>query len=157
VQTNAATHARTIALLGGTGSIGQSVLKVLRLHPDKYQLYGVSAHHNIADLAAICIEFQPSVAIVADAAGAKALRAALGGALATLEIAIGAQALCSLAQAPEVDTVVAAIVGAAGLPSTLAAANAGKRLLLANKESLVVGGALVSTTRCFSACQRRAH
>ncbi len=134
--------ARQVALLGATGSIGQSTLKVLRLHPDKYQLYGVSAYRNLTDLARICNEFKPAIAVVATEEAAKILRAMLHA--NALEILIGERALCDLASAIEVDTVVAAIVGAAGLPSTLAAARAGKRILLANKESLVIAGALVT-------------
>ena len=134
--------ARQIALLGATGSIGQSVLKVLRLHPDKYQLFGVSAHRNLVELARICLEFRPQVAVVADASAAVSLREMLPD--NSVEILIGKQALCLLANANAVDTVVAAIVGAAGLPSTLAAACAGKRILLANKESLVIAGELVT-------------
>ncbi len=133
---------RQIALLGATGSIGQSTLKVLRLHPDKYQLFGVSAFRNLAELARICLEFKPCIAVVADADAAISLRKMLPG--KTPEILTGAQALCILASTSEVDIVVAAIVGAAGLPSTLAAAHAGKRILLANKESLVIAGALVT-------------
>ena len=133
---------RQVALLGATGSIGQSTLKVLRLHPDKYQLFGVSAHRNLVDLAHICREFKPRIAVVADADAAITLREMLPG--KAPEILTGAQALCTLASTSEVDTVVAAIVGAAGLPSTLAAANAGKRILLANTESLVIAGALVT-------------
>lgn len=133
---------RQLALLGATGSIGQSTLKVLRLHPDKYQLFGVSAHQNIAELARICLEFRPSVAVVADAKAAMSLRQMLSG--NSVEILVGKQSLCLLASANAVDIVVAAIVGAAGLPSTLAAAQAGKRILLANKESLVIAGALVT-------------
>ncbi len=131
-----------IALLGATGSIGQSTLKVLRLHPDKYQLFGVSAYRNLVELARICIEFCPRIAVVADNSAAIALREMLPG--MSIEILTGEQALCLLAGSSEVDIVVAAIVGAAGLPSTLAAANAGKRILLANKESLVIAGALVT-------------
>ncbi len=142
---------RQIALLGATGSIGQSTLKVLRLHPDKYQLFGVSAHRNLAELARICLEFKPHIAVVADAAAAISLRAMLPG--KTPDILHGAHSLSALARAAEVDTVVAAIVGAAGLPSTLAAANAGKRILLANKESLVIAGDLVTqAARKSGAC-----
>ena len=136
------TSVRQVALLGATGSIGQSTLKVLRLHPDKYQLFGVSAHRNLADLSRICLEFKPRIAVVADIASAISLRELLPG--NAPEILIGAQALSTLASATDVDVVVAAIVGAAGLPSTLAAARAGKRILLANKESLVIAGALVT-------------
>lgn len=134
--------AQRIALLGATGSIGQSTLKVLRLHPDKYQLFGVSAHRNLVALAQICLEFSPRVAVVADNSAATALRAMLPG--SSPEILTGEQALCLVASSSEVDIVVAAIVGAAGLPSALAAAQAGKRILLANKESLVIAGELVT-------------
>lgn len=139
------TSVRQIALLGATGSIGQSTLKVLRLHPDKYQLFGVSAYRNLAELARICLEFKPRIAVVADAEAALRLREILPE-NNEAEIWVGGQALDTLASASEVDVVVAAIVGAAGLPSTLAAAIAGKRILLANKESLVIAGALVTQT-----------
>ena len=142
VSHRSANSVRQIALLGATGSIGQSVLKVLRLHPDKYQLFGVSAHRNLVELAHICLEFRPRIAVVADTVAALSLRDMLPG--SSVEILTGAQALCLLASANEVDTVVAAIVGAAGLPSTLAAAQVGKRILLANKESLVIAGELVT-------------
>ena len=140
-----AASVRQIALLGATGSIGRSTLKVLRLHPDKYQLFGVSAYRNLAELARICLEFKPRIAVVADAEAAIRLREMLPE-NNELEIWIGGQALNTLASTSEVDIVVAAIVGAAGLPSTLAAAIAGKRILLANKESLVIAGALVTQT-----------
>ena len=140
-----AASVRQIALLGATGSIGRSTLKVLRLHPDKYQLFGVSAYRNLAELARICLEFKPRIAVVADAEAAIRLREMLPE-NNELEIWIGGQALNTLASTSEVDVVVAAIVGAAGLPSTLAAAIAGKRILLANKESLVIAGALVTQT-----------
>ena len=136
---------RQIALLGATGSIGRSTLKVLRLHPDKYQLFGVSAYRNLAELARICLEFKPRIAVVADAEAAIRLREMLPENNEP-EIWMGGQALNTLASTSEVDVVVAAIVGAAGLPSTLAAAIAGKRILLANKESLVIAGALVTQT-----------
>ena len=140
-----AASVRQIALLGATGSIGRSTLKVLRLHPDKYQLFGVSAYRNLAELARICLEFKPGIAVVADAEAAIRLREMLPENNEP-EIWIGGQALNTLASTSEVDIVVAAIVGAAGLPSTLAAAIAGKRILLANKESLVIAGALVTQT-----------
>ena len=136
---------RQIALLGATGSIGRSTLKVLRLHPDKYQLFGVSAYRNLEELARICLEFKPRIAVVADAEAAIRLREMLPENNEP-EIWMGGQALNTLASTSEVDVVVAAIVGAAGLPSTLAAAIAGKRILLANKESLVIAGALVTQT-----------
>ncbi len=140
-----------IALMGATGSIGQSTLKVLRLHPEKYQLFGVSAHRNIALLAQICVEFRPKIAVVADADAAQELRALLPD--IQVEIWHGASALNDLVSADSVDAVVAAIVGAAGLASTLAAATAGKRLLLANKEALVIAGSLVMSAAIASGAQ----
>ena len=133
-----------LAVLGSTGSIGVSTLDVVARHPDRFEVHGLSAHSRIDDLAAQCRRFLPSVAVVPDAAAADRLREALSGdaALRGLDILTGADGLCRMAAAPEVDSVMAAIVGAAGLAPCLAAARAGKRLLLANKEALVVGGAL---------------
>jgi 1-deoxy-D-xylulose-5-phosphate reductoisomerase len=145
---------QNVVILGATGSIGQSTLKVLRLHPERFRLFGVSAHRNLDKLAQICVEFRPAVAVVANAADVAELRtlmtAKLGQSAPSIDIHVGPEALVALARGAEVDTVVAAIVGAAGLPSTLAAAASGKRLLLANKESLVVGGALVSAAAARS-------
>ena len=83
-----------IALLGATGSIGQSTLKVLRLHPEKYELFGVSAHRNLVELARICVEFSPRIAVVADNSAATTLREMLPG--MNLDILTGEQALCML-------------------------------------------------------------
>lgn len=137
-------HRQRLAVLGSTGSIGVSTLDVVARHPDRFEVYGLSAHSRIDELAAQCRRFLPRVAVVPDAAAASRLRQALSGesALQGLEILTGAAGLCQMAAAPEVDSVMAAIVGAAGLAPCLAAARAGKRLLLANKEALVVGGAL---------------
>jgi 1-deoxy-D-xylulose-5-phosphate reductoisomerase len=134
---------QTLALLGATGSIGFNTLKLLRMHPQRYQLFGVSAHANVALLLQIIIEFRPEIAVVGTADAANLLRTDIQRLNLECAVEVGPGALCELASAPQVDTVIAAIVGAAGLPSTLAAAQAGKRLLLANKESLVIGGALV--------------
>ncbi len=136
---------QNIALLGGTGSIGASTLKVLRLHPDKYRLFAVSAHRQTAALFKICDEFRPELIALGHSEQQAQFRdwlSALKG--YTPELLVGASALDTLAAHDEIDTVVAAIVGAAGLSSTLSAAKAGKRLLLANKEALVIGGALVT-------------
>jgi 1-deoxy-D-xylulose-5-phosphate reductoisomerase len=145
---------RNVALLGGTGSIGQSTLKVLRLHPEKYRLYGVSAHRQIAPLFEICKEFRPSMIVLSDAR----VRADFQQMLSSIagyrpELLIGQSALTDLAAHHEVDTVVAAIVGAAGLASTYAAAASGKRILLANKEALVIGGDLVTAAAQKSGAQ----
>jgi len=131
-----------ITLLGATGSIGVSTLDVVARHPDRYRMYALSAHTRVAELAAQCEQFRPAVAVVATAAAAEALRALLKNKGVPTEVAYGEQALCDVASAAECTTVMAAIVGAAGLRPTLAAARAGKKLLLANKEALVMSGAL---------------
>ena len=131
-----------VTLLGGTGSIGVSTLDVIARHPAQFEVFALTAHGRIDELAAQCLRFKPSFAAVPDAAAAKRLREALRREGSRTEVLAGTQALCDLAAHPEVDTVMAAIVGAAGLAPCLAAARAGKRLLLANKEALVVGGAL---------------
>ncbi|WP_119354586.1 1-deoxy-D-xylulose-5-phosphate reductoisomerase [Azohydromonas sediminis] len=131
-----------LCILGATGSIGRSTLDVVARHPQRYEVFALSAQSRIDDLAQQCVRFRPRHAVVADDAGAARLREALRAHGVATEVHVGAQALCELAAHPEVDAVMAAIVGAAGLPSCLAAARAGKRLLLANKEALVVGGAM---------------
>jgi len=129
-----------VTILGSTGSIGVSTLDVMARHPGRFEVFALTAHRRIDELAAQCIEFSPRYAVVPDAASARALRAKLDG--RATKVLDGAGALCEVAAHPEVDAVMAAIVGAAGLAPCLAAARAGKRLLLANKEALVVGGAL---------------
>ncbi|MFN8897294.1 MAG: 1-deoxy-D-xylulose-5-phosphate reductoisomerase, partial [Pseudomonadota bacterium] len=131
-----------VAILGSTGSIGTSTLDVIARHPDRYEVFGLSAHDRVAELREQCLRFAPRWAVLPDVAKARALRAELAGSGLRTEVLDGAAALCELASAPEVDAVMAAIVGAAGLPPCLAAARAGKRLMLANKEAIVVGGAL---------------
>ncbi|RFP19091.1 MULTISPECIES: 1-deoxy-D-xylulose-5-phosphate reductoisomerase [unclassified Duganella] len=131
-----------ITILGATGSIGVSTLDVLARHPERYSVYALSAHSRVDELAAQCIQFRPARAVVGTAAGASALTALLRAAGVNTEVEYGEAALCSIASAPEVDSVMAAIVGAAGLAPTLAAARAGKKVLLANKEALVMSGQL---------------
>jgi 1-deoxy-D-xylulose-5-phosphate reductoisomerase len=131
-----------LAILGSTGSIGVSTLDVVARHPDRFEVVGLSSHRRIADLAAQCRRFAPRVAVVPTPTAADDLRAALGADLRGTEIEVGEAALERLACNDAVDAVMAAIVGAAGLRPCVAAARAGKRLLLANKEALVVGGAL---------------
>lgn len=130
-----------IALLGATGSIGTSTLDVLRGHPGELSLFGVSAHRDWKKLAQICQEFRPAIAVLAD----PGLKNEIDHSLfpAETEVQFGAAAITELARLSEVHTVVAAIVGAAGLASAYAAARAGKRLAIANKETLVVAGPLV--------------
>lgn len=129
-----------IALLGATGSIGTSTLDVIARHPDRFQVQALSANGDVGKLVELCRKFRPAFAVIADATRHGQLADGLRTAgLATIALA-GAQALVDVASDPESDTVVAAIVGAAGMASTLAAARNGKRLLLANKESVVLAG-----------------
>ncbi|MEA3220379.1 1-deoxy-D-xylulose-5-phosphate reductoisomerase [Immundisolibacter sp.] len=132
---------RGVALLGATGSIGDSTLSVLALHPDRYRLQVVAARRNVPRMLEICRQFRPPLAVLTEPAAAAELRAALGAGQAT-QVLAGHEVLEQVVRAPEVDVVVAGIVGAAGLASSLAAAQAGKTLLLANKEALVMAGAL---------------
>ncbi|KQB53979.1 1-deoxy-D-xylulose 5-phosphate reductoisomerase [Pseudomonas endophytica] len=131
-----------ITVLGATGSIGLSTLDVIARHPDRYQVFGVSGYSRLAELFAICVEHRPRVAVVPDERSASQLQADLHSAGLATEVWVGEQGLCQMASAPEVDAVMAAIVGAAGLRPTLAAVNAGKKILLANKEALVMTGDL---------------
>lgn len=133
---------QSITLLGATGSIGQSTLDVLARHPERYSVYALTAHRQIDALAALCERWQPMVAVVGSEADAQRLRDMLKGSAPSTEVRFGADALAEVAQTEEVDTVMAAIVGAAGLLPTLAAVRAGKRVLLANKEALVMSGAI---------------
>ena len=132
-----------VAVLGSTGSIGESTLDVLARHPQRFRLVALAANTNAAKLARQVLAFRPAYAALADEAAAGELRQLLGNAAPATRVLAGAAALEELAAASEVDCVMAAIVGAAGLRSTLAAARAGKRLLLANKESLVMAGPLL--------------
>lgn len=129
-----------VTLLGATGSIGTSTLDVIARHPDRYRVFALTGHSRIDDLARLCRLHRPEVAVVGTAKDADRLASQLAG--QSVSILHGADALCQVASAPESDTVMAAIVGAAGLLPTLAAVRAGKRVLLANKESLVMSGAL---------------
>jgi 1-deoxy-D-xylulose-5-phosphate reductoisomerase len=131
-----------VAILGSTGSVGVSTLDVIARHPDRFEIVGLSSHQRVDELFAQCQRWRPRFAVLPDAARAAELRTRLRAASLTTEVMSGEAALCDLAAHPDVDSVMAAIVGAAGLPPCLAAARAGKRLLLANKEALVVGGAL---------------
>jgi len=131
-----------LSILGSTGSIGTSTLDVVARHPDRFRVYALTAHRQIDRLFEQCRTFLPEVAVVADAEGAAELGQRLRAARLSTEVAYGPQALNVVASAAGCDTVVAAIVGAAGLASSLAAARAGKKILLANKEALVMSGAL---------------
>ncbi|MFZ6754361.1 1-deoxy-D-xylulose-5-phosphate reductoisomerase [Undibacterium sp. Dicai25W] len=132
-----------VCILGATGSIGVSTLDVIARHSDKYSVYALTAHSQIEKLAAQCAQFHPKVVVVGSATAADGLRQLLvASGLGNIQIEFGASALCAVASAPECDIVMAAIVGAAGLPASLAAAESGKKVLLANKEALVMSGNL---------------
>ena len=130
-----------VSLLGATGSIGQSTLDVLARNQDRYQLFAVSGYSRLQELLQICRDYQPQWAVV-PAKEAANFRKQLAEAGLKTEVLEGEQGLVEIAAHPETEVVVAAIVGAAGLLPTLAAVKAGKRILLANKEALVVSGAL---------------
>ncbi|AJD48826.1 1-deoxy-D-xylulose 5-phosphate reductoisomerase [Isoalcanivorax pacificus W11-5] len=131
-----------LTLLGATGSIGTQTLAVLALHPARYRVYALTAGSQWQALAAQCETWQPRYAVLADEQAALSLRNHLQALGSQTEVLAGDAALAQVAAAAEVDTVVAAIVGAAGVRPTLAAVHAGKRVLLANKEALVVTGQL---------------
>ena len=134
---------RRVAVFGATGSIGASALDVIARHPDRYQVTVLAAGRQVQALVALCAAHRPAHAVIADEALYAALRDGLHDAGLATEAHAGAAALDALAASDQCDTLVAAIVGAAGLSSTLAAAAAGKRILLANKESLVLAGELL--------------
>ena len=133
---------QTLTVLGATGSIGQSTLDVVARHPERFRVYALTGRSRLELLAAQCARFAAQFAVVADDAAAAQLRARLQTEGAGTEVLVGAEHLSAVSQAPEVDVVMAAIVGGAGLRPTLAAARAGKRVLLANKEALVMAGSL---------------
>ena len=136
------TPAQQITVLGATGSIGLSTLDVIARHPQRYQVFALTGFSRLAELEALCLRFKPRYAVVPQPAAAQALQSALQLAGLTTRVLVGEAGLCQVAAHPEVDAVMAAIVGAAGLPPTLAAVEAGKKVLLANKEALVMSGAL---------------
>lgn len=129
-----------LTILGSTGSIGVNTLDVVRRHSDRYQVLALCAYRQVDRLYEQCLAFRPRFAVVGEAALAVQLTERLRQAGCSTEVEYGPEALVRMASLPEVDVVMAAIVGAAGLPSTLAAARAGKRVLLANKEALVMAG-----------------
>ncbi|WP_271103681.1 1-deoxy-D-xylulose-5-phosphate reductoisomerase [Pseudomonas tohonis] len=131
-----------ITVLGATGSIGLSTLDVIARHPLRYEAFALSGFSRLSELQALCLRHRPRYAVVPDQESARHLQAGLQGAGLTTEVLVGEGGLCEVASHPEVDAVMAAIVGAAGLKPTLAAVEAGKRVLLANKEALVMSGAL---------------
>lgn len=133
---------QSVTVLGATGSIGTSTLDVIARHPGRYRVHALTAHRSREALLRLCLSHRPSVAVLDDERDATWLRERLTAAGLVLEVRSGDSALLEVASATEVDVVMAAIVGAAGLLPTLAAVRAGKRVLLANKEALVMSGAL---------------
>lgn len=133
---------QNVTILGCTGSIGASTLDVVRRHPDRYRAFALCAHSQIDKLFEQCLEFRPEYAVLKDARLAGEFQRRCQAAGLSICVRHGVEALVELAAHPLVDTVMAAIVGAAGLEPTLAAARAGKKILLANKEALVMAGEL---------------
>ena len=135
-------QAAGITILGATGSIGASTLDVISRHPERYRVVALTANRDVDSLARQCAEFHPRFAVMADTDAAERLRRRLREQAPDVDVLGGPDALARVAALPEVDYVMAAIVGAAGLLPTLEAARHGKRVLLANKEALVMSGAL---------------
>lgn len=131
-----------VTVLGASGSIGVNTLDVIERHSDRYQVFALTAARSVETIKAQCLKHRPKFAVMTDDAAARQLRDALQSADVATEVLCGEDALADVAAHDEVDIVMAAIVGAAGMPSALAAARAGKRLLLANKEALVTAGGL---------------
>lgn len=138
---------QNLTILGATGSIGLSTLDVICRHPDKFNLYAVSGNTNVKAMAKICLEHKPQIAVMVEEAAACALKALVPSSVKVLS---GKEALVEIAACTDVDTVMAAIVGGAGLEPTMAAAKSGKRILLANKEALVMSGELFLDEVCKS-------
>ncbi|HEY4714674.1 MAG TPA: hypothetical protein VIH30_10615, partial [Aquirhabdus sp.] len=150
-QTSAKKEKQNVCILGATGSIGESTLKVLALHPEHFQVYALSGYGRLAQLADLCAQYQPTYVSVPASKGEQFfqdLKQRFPEAK-TPHIVEGEAGLKLIAAHADVDVVMAAIVGAAGLEPTLAAVQAGKRVLLANKEALVMAGSL------FMDCVRR--
>ena len=137
---------QVLTILGSTGSIGESTLDVVSRHPEKFRVFALAGHRQVDKLAAQCKQFRPEYAVVGDAGHAAELEKKLKQEGIDTQVLYGAQALINVASAEEVSGVMCAIVGAAGLPSALAAAQKGKTIYLANKETLVVSGALFMET-----------
>jgi 1-deoxy-D-xylulose-5-phosphate reductoisomerase len=137
---------QNIAILGATGSIGASTLDVIARHPSRFRVAALTANRQVDDLAELCRRHRPDTVCVADASQVQRLRERLAAAGVACRILAGEEGLVETASSPDVDCVMAAIVGAAGLRATLAAAEAGKKLLLANKEALVVAGPVFMDT-----------
>lgn len=137
---------QVLTILGSTGSIGRSTLDVISRYPDKFEIFALTGHHQIDKLAEQCLQFCPRYAVVVDIGYAEQLAKQLEILGSQTEVLCGQEALVEVAVANEVTGIMSAIVGAAGLPPTLAAAKAGKTIYLANKETLVVAGSLFMQT-----------
>lgn len=133
---------RKLTILGATGSIGASTLKVVKENPEQFDIVALAAGVNVEKMRELCQIWQPQYAVMASVEAAKQLATQLTDLKLRTEVLYGIDAMCHVASMPEVDTVMAAIVGAAGLVPTMAAVKAGKRVLLANKEALVMSGQL---------------
>lgn len=133
-------HKQRIAIFGSTGSIGVSTLEVLSLHPDRFEVFVLTASTQVDKMLQQCVQFRPAFAVMASTAHGQELARQCRALGLPTQVLCGSAAITEMAQHEQVDVVMAAIVGAAGLASCLGAARAGKRLLLANKEALVVGG-----------------
>jgi 1-deoxy-D-xylulose-5-phosphate reductoisomerase len=131
-----------ITVLGATGSIGLSTLDVIARHPDRFQVFALSGFTRLSELLALCVRHAPRFAVVPEVNAGRRLQEELRAAGLSTQVLVGEEGLCQVAADPQVDAVMAAIVGAAGLRPTLAAVEAGKKILLANKEALVMSGAL---------------
>lgn len=136
------TSPQVLTILGATGTIGVNTLDVVARHPERFNIFALTGATQTEKLFRQCLQFRPRYAVMTEQAAASELREKLAAAKCDTEVLAGPRALIDVATAPEVTTLMAAIVGAAGLPATLAAAKAGKRILLANKETLVVSGQL---------------
>ena len=134
---------KQLTILGATGSIGTQTLQVVDLHRDKYDIYALSAHSSVDTMITLCHTYNPKVVVMTQPSAAKELQNQISK---SISVYSDVRALIDIASAPEVDIVMSAIVGSAGMHSTLSAAQAGKRILLANKESLVLGGHIIMST-----------
>ncbi len=133
---------RKLTILGATGSIGASTLKVIAQNPQQFSIVALVAGVNVAKMYQLCQQWRPKYAVMATASAASELQGLLKNQAMATEVLYGEEAMCQVAALDDVDTVMAAIVGAAGLLPTMAAVKAGKRVLLANKEALVMSGQL---------------
>ena len=142
-----------LAILGSTGSIGKNTLSVIRQHPDLFRAVVLAAGKNVQTMFEQCLEFKPRYAVLSDEVAAGELRIQLKLHGSATEVLSGSAAICEVVQLDEVDQVMAAITGVAGLLPTLAAIRADKRILLANKEALITSGRLffaaMSTSRMY--------